>query len=241
MAPVFSRITSLGVARPSDRRPSLPPVLRFVTTSTQRFEIAEVVLRSAILERDDVMNGECFARAALPAALPVSPSRSFTRTSPRAGFASHEPARSGAVPVSAGCQCPRNCSRRWRRSARSKSTAANGASSPGSMPGRCATGLRSPAATRRSPTTAPTRCGTVAARSGSRTASRPSSSMQRSGHSKSGHSKASLLTDVYGHVMVEPAGDEWRSFWLDAYDTARRPRAVERLPGVAPVRPGMGA
>jgi integrase len=57
----------------------------------------------------------------------------------------------------------------------------------------------------------------------------------------SGHSKASLLTDVYGHVMVEPAGDEWRSFWLDAYDTARRPRAVERLPGVAPVRPGMGA
>jgi len=58
---------------------------------------------------------------------------------------------------------------------------------------------------------------------------------------RSGHSKASLLTDVYGHVMVEPAGDEWRSFWLDAYDTARRPRAVERLPGVAPVRPGMGA
>jgi integrase len=51
----------------------------------------------------------------------------------------------------------------------------------------------------------------------------------------SGHSKASLLTDVYGHVMVEPAGDEWRSFWLEAYDRQRRPKAVERSPGVVPV------
>jgi hypothetical protein len=51
----------------------------------------------------------------------------------------------------------------------------------------------------------------------------------------SGHSKASLLTDVYGHVMVEPAGDKWRSFWLDAYDRQRRPKAVELAPGVVSV------
>jgi integrase len=57
----------------------------------------------------------------------------------------------------------------------------------------------------------------------------------------SGHSKASMLSDVYGHVVTDPAGDEWRAFWLEAYDLARRPRAVERLPGVAPVRPGRGA
>jgi integrase len=56
----------------------------------------------------------------------------------------------------------------------------------------------------------------------------------------SGHSKASMLSDVYGHVISEPAGDEWRSFWLGAYDAARRPRAVERLPGEASVRPGGG-
>jgi integrase len=56
----------------------------------------------------------------------------------------------------------------------------------------------------------------------------------------SGHSKASMLTDVYGHVVIEPDGDEWRDFWLTAYDHQRRPRAVERLPGVAPVRPGRG-
>jgi integrase/recombinase XerC len=56
----------------------------------------------------------------------------------------------------------------------------------------------------------------------------------------SGHSKASMLSDVYGHVMVEPDGDEWRLFWLESYDEKRRPRAVERLAGVAPVRPGRG-
>jgi integrase len=54
----------------------------------------------------------------------------------------------------------------------------------------------------------------------------------------SGHSKASMLSDVYGHVMAEPDGDEWRAFWLEAYDAARRPRVVERLRRVAPVRPG---
>jgi integrase len=58
----------------------------------------------------------------------------------------------------------------------------------------------------------------------------------------SGHSKASLLTDVYGHVVIDSSGDEWRGFWLGAYDQARRPkRAVEGRPGVAPVWPGEGA
>jgi hypothetical protein len=47
-----------------------------------------------------------------------------------------------------------------------------------------------------------------------------------------------MLSDVYGHVMAEPDGDEWRAFWLEAYDAARRPRVVERLRRVAPVRPG---
>jgi integrase len=64
----------------------------------------------------------------------------------------------------------------------------------------------------------------------------------------SGHSRASMLTDVYGHVMIEPQGDEWRDFWLAAYDRARRPKArelglidvVERAPRVAPVRPTEG-
>jgi len=56
----------------------------------------------------------------------------------------------------------------------------------------------------------------------------------------SGHSKASMLSDVYGHVVTEPDGDEWRSFWLDAYDAARRPRRAERLPGVAQVWPEKG-
>jgi integrase len=51
----------------------------------------------------------------------------------------------------------------------------------------------------------------------------------------SGHSKASMLTDVYGHVVVDPNDDEWRSFWLDAYDRQRRPKAVERRSGVVSV------
>jgi integrase len=61
----------------------------------------------------------------------------------------------------------------------------------------------------------------------------------------SGHSKASLLTDVYGHVIVDPAGDEWRAFWLEAYEAAKQPKRPEiasydaagRAPRVAPVRP----
>jgi hypothetical protein len=41
-----------------------------------------------------------------------------------------------------------------------------------------------------------------------------------------------MLSDVYGHVVTDPAGDEWRSFWLAAYDEKRRPRVAERFPGV---------
>ena len=51
----------------------------------------------------------------------------------------------------------------------------------------------------------------------------------------SGHSKASMLTDVYSHVVTDPEGDEWRDFWLDAYDQQTRPRAAKRRSGVVPV------
>jgi integrase len=56
----------------------------------------------------------------------------------------------------------------------------------------------------------------------------------------SGHSKASMLSDVYGHVVTDPAGDGWRTFWLEAYDAARRPRGLERLPRGASVGPREG-
>lgn len=57
----------------------------------------------------------------------------------------------------------------------------------------------------------------------------------------SGHSKASLLSDVYGHVMVDPNEDEWGSFWLEAYRALTRPKAAQRLPGGASVGPEVGA
>jgi integrase len=44
----------------------------------------------------------------------------------------------------------------------------------------------------------------------------------------SGHSRASMLTDVYAHVLVDHA-DEWRDFWRAAY-------AAERATGVVSVR-----
>ena len=48
-----------------------------------------------------------------------------------------------------------------------------------------------------------------------------------------------MLTDVYGHVVIDPANDEWAAFWLGAYDRARRPRsAVEPSPGVVSVWSG---
>jgi hypothetical protein len=42
----------------------------------------------------------------------------------------------------------------------------------------------------------------------------------------SGHSKASMTLDVYAHVAIDPAADEWRDFWLGAY----RDRAAHVVP-----------
>jgi hypothetical protein len=49
-------------------------------------------------------------------------------------------------------------------------------------------------------------------------------------------------------VIVDPAGDEWRAFWLEAYGKTTQPKrpeiaaleAVERSPGGASVGPGEG-
>jgi integrase len=51
----------------------------------------------------------------------------------------------------------------------------------------------------------------------------------------SGHSKASMLSDVYRHVVTDSASDACRAFWLAAYDRQRRPKAVGLAPGVVPV------
>jgi hypothetical protein len=57
----------------------------------------------------------------------------------------------------------------------------------------------------------------------------------------SGHSKASLLSDVYGHVVVDPDEDEWGAFWQEAYQAQTRPkRALRRSLGGAPVGPRWG-
>jgi integrase len=45
----------------------------------------------------------------------------------------------------------------------------------------------------------------------------------------SGHSKPSESTDIYGHVIVDPRGDEWRPFWLAVY-------AARHASGAVPVR-----
>jgi hypothetical protein len=50
-----------------------------------------------------------------------------------------------------------------------------------------------------------------------------------------------MLTDVYGHVMIDSDGDEWRDFWRDAYRRKTSPEAVERARGVVPVWSGSEA
>jgi integrase len=40
----------------------------------------------------------------------------------------------------------------------------------------------------------------------------------------SGHSKASLLTDIYGHVVIDARQDAWREFWVGVYMDERRER-----------------
>jgi integrase len=32
-----------------------------------------------------------------------------------------------------------------------------------------------------------------------------------------GHARSSMSLDVYGHVVLDPAEDDWRGFWKDAY------------------------
>ena len=44
-----------------------------------------------------------------------------------------------------------------------------------------------------------------------------------------------MLTDVYGHVMIDPSGDEGRDFSLDAYSRQTRLTAAKRRGGVVPV------
>jgi integrase len=36
-----------------------------------------------------------------------------------------------------------------------------------------------------------------------------------------GHAKASMSLDVYGHIVIDPAADEWREFWRAAYAAGR--------------------
>lgn len=50
----------------------------------------------------------------------------------------------------------------------------------------------------------------------------------------SGHSRASMSSDTYGHVVV--GGDEWADFWKTAYVSARLPRGAESSAREAPVR-----
>lgn len=45
----------------------------------------------------------------------------------------------------------------------------------------------------------------------------------------SGHANPAESLNTYGHVILDPAGDEWRAFWMGVY-------AADRAPGEAPVR-----
>lgn len=38
----------------------------------------------------------------------------------------------------------------------------------------------------------------------------------------SGHAKPSESLNTYGHVILDPLGDEWREFWLDRYEQTTR-------------------
>jgi integrase len=47
-----------------------------------------------------------------------------------------------------------------------------------------------------------------------------------------GHSRASMSSDKYGHVVIDAREDEWRDFWIAAY---RRDRLPKRAPREDPV------
>jgi integrase len=42
-----------------------------------------------------------------------------------------------------------------------------------------------------------------------------------------GHTNASMSLDVYSHVVIDHAKDEWRGFWIDNYSRARVARVSE--------------
>jgi hypothetical protein len=44
----------------------------------------------------------------------------------------------------------------------------------------------------------------------------------------SGHSRASMSSDTYGHVVIDAAGNEWRDFWTAAYRRERLPKRAAR-------------
>ena len=45
----------------------------------------------------------------------------------------------------------------------------------------------------------------------------------------SGHARPSESLDTYGHVVLDPAGDEWRDFWVAVYAAGRDPAAAPLL------------
>src|SRR5207248_10458976 len=51
---------------------------------------------------------------------------------------------------------------------------------------------------------------------------------------EAGHTKASMSSDTYGHVMIS-VDDEWRDYWLTEYERARSPRGVRHADRDAPV------
>jgi len=42
----------------------------------------------------------------------------------------------------------------------------------------------------------------------------------------SGHSRASMSSDTYGHVVIDAREDEWLDFWTAVYPRERLPRGV---------------
>jgi hypothetical protein len=44
----------------------------------------------------------------------------------------------------------------------------------------------------------------------------------------SGHSRASMSSDSYRHVVIDAAGDEWRDFWTATYRRERFPKRAGR-------------
>jgi integrase len=117
--------------------------------------------------------------------------------------------------------CPPSCSRRWTSSWRGRTGTVTGSCSPASRTGRCAGTMYR----------ACLDAGIVAYsphdlrdRRISLWIAQGVDAVQAAAWS--GHSKASMTLDVYAHVAIDPAADEWRDFWLGAY----RDRAAHVVP-----------